>query len=344
MINQQTEHLFGYRGQELLGCPVELLVPPRFRQRHPQQRAEYLLHPEVRPMGTSRELSAVRKDGSEFEAEIRLSPLDTEEGMLIISAIRDISKRKQMEQSLREREIQLLAARGIQQHLLPRTSPDIPDLEIAGGSFPADVVGGDYFDYLKLPDGSTGIVLADVCGHGFPAALLASSTHAFMRTLANYHQELPEILRLVNSMLIDETNEDIFITALLGRLDPTLRSFVYASAGHPSGYLLNGYGDVKEFLTSTGPILAVWQESDFSTRGPYTLESGDMLLLVTDGIIEATTSEGEQFGTEHLLAAARSLQHLAADEIVMGLHEEVCAFVYPAVIHDDVTVVVVKCC
>jgi len=343
LVNQQTEQLFGYSREGLLGRPIEILVPERFRDRHPRDRAAYVAKPDIRPIGTSSELYALRKDGSEFLAEIRLSPLATDEGTLISSAVRDITERKRMEQSLREREAQLLAAKRIQQHLLPQRSPEIPCFEIAGASYPADFVGGDYFDYLQMPDGSTGIVIADVTGHGLPAALLASSTHTLFRSLANHHQEIPDILRLANSMLMDETEADLFVTAILGRLDSKSRSFVYASAGHPPAYLLNKFGDVKACLESTAPLLGVLGESDFPTGGPYVLDPGDVLLLVTDGIIEAMTAEGEYFGTARMLEVVRSKRHLAAGEIVASLYKEVCEFVYPAKATDDVTAVVVRC-
>lgn len=343
LVNRQTEQLFGYSREELLGRPVEILVPERFRELHPQQRADYAANPGIRPIGTSPELHALRKDGSEFLAEIRLSPLETEEGMLISSAIRDITERKRMERSLREREAQLLAARRIQQHLLPQRSPEVPCFEIAGASYPTDFVGGDYFDYLQMPDESTGIVIADVTGHGLPAALLASSTHSLFRSLANHHQEIPEILRLANSMLMDETEDGLFVTALLGSLDSRTRSFVYTSAGHPPAYLLDESGDVKACLQSTALPLAVLADTDFPTGGPYVLEPGDVLLLVTDGILEAMSARGEYFGTERMLEAVRSKRHLAAAEIVAGLYEEVGAFVRPAKAADDITAVVVKC-
>ena len=343
LVNQQTEQLFGYSREELLGRPVETLVPERFRDRHPGKRADYVVNPEIRPIGSSRELHALRKDGSEFLAEIRLSPLDTEEGMLISSAIRDITERKRMEESLREREAQMLAARRIQQHLLPRGSPEIPCFEIAGASYPADYVGGDYFDYLPMPDGSTGIVVADVTGHGLPAALLASSTHTLLRSLAHHHQEIPDILRLANSMLLDETDDDLFVTALLGRLDSQTRSFVYASAGHPPAYLLDRSGDVKACLQSTAPPLAVVSDIDFPTETSCILEPGDLLLLITDGIIEAMSARGEYFGTERMLEVLRSHRNFPAREVVAGLYKEVREFVQPAKATDDITAVIVKC-
>ena len=132
--------------------------------------------------------SGLRKDGSEFPAEIALSPMETEQGLLIYAAVRDLTEQKRAEEVARENLFQLMAAQRIQEHLLPDHPPVLPGFDIAGASYPAEFAAGDLFDFLTMPDHCIGIVVADVAGHGIgPAILMAFDPRLSALARVNLH-------------------------------------------------------------------------------------------------------------------------------------------------------------
>ena len=343
LVNAQTENLFGYRREELIGQSIEILAPERFRMVHRGNRERYSRQPQSRPMGSRSDLPARRKDGSEFLAEISLSPIETEEGVLVASAIRDVTERRRMERSQRENEAQLLAAQRIQECLLPRSPPDLPGFDIAGALYPAEFAAGDYFDYLPMPGDATGIVVGDVSGHGFSSAMLMCLTHAYLHSLAETQDRVEEILARANNILLKEIEQNRFVTLFFGRLDPRSRSLTYASAGHPTGYVLSASGEVRHRLESTAPPLGVLADAAFPGQGPVTLEPGDVVLLVTDGVLEARSPDGtEEFGTRRTLEVAVANRERTAAEIIAAIYRAVCRFSARDPQIDDVTVLVIK--
>jgi phosphoserine phosphatase RsbU/P len=260
----------------------------------------------------------------------------------IAAQLGGVIQRKRAEQELRATEEEFRAAREIQQHLFPKESPELPGFDIAGWSHPASAAGGDYFDYLPMLLNRRGIVVGDVTGHGIGPALLMAETRAYLRVLAMSHEDPGGILTAANRVLADDIGIERFITLLLVCLDPRTRTLHYANAGHPSGYILNAAGDIKTRLVRTGVPLGVKPEADYPAAREVSLDSGDLILLLTDGIDEAVSPKEELFGIERVLAVVRERRTSHAIEVVEALYQAVRQFSERAPQLDDATVVVIR--
>lgn len=254
----------------------------------------------------------------------------------------DITDRKRSEQLMREREGELIAAQRIQQHLLPGSILAVPGYDIAGSLVPAQFAAGDYYDYLMMPDGSLGIVVGDVCGHGFSAALVMASVSAHLRSFVLDHTDIEEALRHVNKFLCRETEEGRFVTLLFVQLELASRRLKYLNLGHPSGYVLGRTGAVKGVLPSGALPLAILPDMDIPSGVPMELEAQDIVLLTTDGFFEARSPAGEPFGQERMMEAVRANRDRRASEIIQSLQQAVFDFTGLDEPQDDLTAVVIK--
>jgi sigma-B regulation protein RsbU (phosphoserine phosphatase) len=254
--------------------------------------------------------------------------------------VEDISERKRVEAVAREQEAHLLAAAAIQARLWPKAPPALPGFDIAGAVHPAEFAAGDYFDYVPLADGSWGLVIADVSGHGLGPGIVMALTYAHMRSLARICRDPAEILRQVNRFLVDET--DPFVTLLFARLVPNTRSLTWINAGHPAGAILDPAGNVKARLEATTIPLAVLPDATFPSPEAVTLESGDIVLLLTDGILEARSVADSGFGMERALEVVTANRGRTASEIVAAIHRAVRDFCRPGKPLDDMTTIVIK--
>ena len=340
--NMRTEAVFGYDREDLVDCPVQALfsagLPDLLESSNPGRAA----NPAVRFIGDEVGLLGRRKNGETFAAELMYGAIDSDEGRLTVATIRDVTERKQARELMRERDAELLAAQKIQQHILPNAAPRLPGLELAGCLRPAAWVAGDYYDYLHLPDGSLGVVLADVCGHGFSAALLAAATSAHLRSFAANHADIGNILQHVNALLCKETEIGRFVTVLFLQIDSQCQSLRYLNLGHPAGYLLNPAGEVKKQLTSGGLPMAIDADRPFPPVRTVRLSPGDVIVLTTDGLLEATSPRKTFFGVRRMLDVVRARRHLPAEGIIAALQEAVYEFTGSTRLEDDLTALIVK--
>jgi serine phosphatase RsbU (regulator of sigma subunit) len=249
-------------------------------------------------------------------------------------------KRFQAEQAVRLSRDKMRVAQLIQQRLFPTAAPALPGFDIAGASYPAEQTSGDYFDFIPLRDKSLAIVLGDVSGHGFGSALLMAETRAYLRALALNHDDVGEMLTLMNRIVSDDTEDDRFITLFLARLDPAARSFVYAAAGHV-GYLLSSSGKTHK-LESTSLPLGLDKDLVVACAPPIAFAPNDILLVISDGFSEAQTRDGAQLGIGCILDLVHANRSKTARELVEVIFKAARDHSQQRTQADDMTVVILK--
>lgn len=235
---------------------------------------------------------------------------------------------------------ELRIAGEIQQRLFPTTASERHGFDIAGACYPANATGGDYFDYLPMSNGCVGIAIGDVSSHGFGPALLMAELHAYLHALALTHDDVGEILTLTNRIVREDTADSHFITAFLGRLDPHDRSFTYAGAGH-EGYILDSNGAI-ETLESTSLPLGIEKNVLIPCGPSISLKPGQIVLLMTDGVIEARCSNGDLFGVARALEIVRANREKTAQEIVDTVYNAILSHSQDTPRTDDIAVIVIK--
>jgi phosphoserine phosphatase RsbU/P len=193
-------------------------------------------------------------------------------------------------------------ARQVQNRLLPQRTPAMQTLDYAGVCIQARSVGGDYYDFLDLGTGRIALVLADVSGKGMPAALLMAGLQATMRTHCTAGlADLATTMRRVNQLLYESTAAQHFVTLFVAEYSDESRRLRYVNCGHNSPILLRPEGVVRR-LPATACVLGAFQEWDCAVE-EISLEVGDVLALFTDGVTEAASQEGDEFGEERLISA-----------------------------------------
>ncbi len=252
--------------------------------------------------------------------------------------------RRAAERALLAQEEELRIAREVQQQLFPAGPPQVPGYDIAGASCPAAETGGDYFDFIPTPKGRMLVVVGDVTGHGLGPALLMAATRAYLRALVLTDQSVEDILSRARQLLIEDLGFDHFITLLFAELDPAEGAWRFINAGHPTGYVLDAEGHIRAEMVSGTPALGIDREGERLVSGRIGLEPGDLVLLLTDGVTEARSAEGEEFSEERALEIVRRERARPAAEIIRILMDEVRRFSVPnSPNQDDMTAVIVKC-
>jgi serine phosphatase RsbU (regulator of sigma subunit)/catechol 2,3-dioxygenase-like lactoylglutathione lyase family enzyme len=255
----------------------------------------------------------------------------------------DAERRAQAARLEAERQAtrELAIAKQVQTRLFPQRQPLIRTLAYAGICQPARTVGGDYYDFLDLGSRRLGLLVADIAGKGIGAALLMANLQAALRSQCATAWEQPErFLRSVNQLLYENTADGDYATLFFAAYDDETRKLRYANCGHPPALLLHG-DDGLERLRSTCTVVGLFEKWD-CVMEERELAPGDAVLLYTDGVTEALNGEGEEFGEERLLEAARQHRGLSLPELLATVADQARRF-SPYEQTDDITLIAAKC-
>jgi serine phosphatase RsbU (regulator of sigma subunit) len=252
------------------------------------------------------------------------------------------------DQTLAKRKIdeELSLARQIQERMLPIVNPDSQTFDIASYVHPCDAVSGDYFDFIAIGADHIGMAIGDICGKGVPAALLSSTVLAAIRSQVEYTTSPEPIIRNLNRLLIRSTAESIFLTIFFGILDTGTNVIKYINAGHPPPILITKGGVIRE-LKSTTPALGILEDK-FEQENSTEFNSGDLLLLYTDGIIECQNPHKKFYGRKRLLKLLHAMfvekkpRKIKLETVVNRIMLDVKKFIGGTKQTDDLTLLAIK--
>ena len=238
---------------------------------------------------------------------------------------------------------ELAIARSIQEGFLPGKLPEIENIDLAGLSVPSMQVGGDYYDVFPIPGGFYGIAIGDVAGKGTAAALLMAALQSALHAIApGMGKNAGETVASLNRVMSERMPDDKFITFFFGVLDPVEKTLSYCCAGHDPPILSEYDGKIKR-LSEGGLVLGIVSDASYVTT-TMKLNSGDRLLLFTDGITESMDSETEtEFGSERLAAFLTGQQTLQPGTVLENLLDRLVSFRGQIAAMDDMTLLMITC-
>jgi sigma-B regulation protein RsbU (phosphoserine phosphatase) len=245
----------------------------------------------------------------------------------------------------KEIEGELKIAREVQRVLLPQEDPVVKGFRVNGTNVPAKIISGDYYDYIDLPDGKLGVVVADVSGKGVAAGLLMAMCRSLLRAFSLANSSPSAALSTVNRYLFPDIHEDMFISMIYGILDPADGSFIFCRAGHEPALIYRKASGEVEISKPKGLALGIDSGNVFervTADERITLDSGDCVLLYTDGVKEALNAGEEEFGLERLSETFRQAARLGAEAVVKQVQKAVKSFTGEGPQMDDVTIVAIE--
>src|SRR5215213_4245853 len=268
---------------------------------------------------------------------------DLEVLMLLASQVAIIIEKVMLHEQLIEKKRlqgQLEVARQVQLELLPPQDPELPGYDISAYNFPTEEVSGDYYDWVRIYDDEIGIVIADVSGKGVPAAILMAFLRSSLRAATHIGYATNISLSKVNYLLWESIERNQFVTAFHAILDASNRTLSYSNAGHNPPLLINAKGETS-FIEYGEQPLGMFPETRYH-QYHLLLEPGDVLVLYTDGVTEASNPDDVEFGRDRLVQAVKDNYERPARELIASLEMAVLEWTANRGANDDVTFFVIK--
>ena len=335
-VNPAFETSTGYSSEEAVGRNPKILKSGLQGPDYYRELWETILRGDAfRGMTVNR-----KKNGDHYHAEQTITPMKSGEGEIthFVSVFKDMTERRK----LQEQEIEMEFAAKVQRELFPAAPPLLPGYDLAGAVFPALATSGDYFDFIRISDDALAIVVADVTGHGVGPALVMAQVRAYLRSLFRATDDLVSIMSTINSFLAADLDDNLFVTMILAKLEPASGKSTYVNSAHPSGYVVDRSGEIVAEMKSVCLPLGLFAELPQCAEHEFVLREGDVAVLVTDGVLESESPDGEEFGAGRLLEVLREHRLDPAREIVERVYAAIRAFAHEEKQMDDVTIVVCK--
>jgi sigma-B regulation protein RsbU (phosphoserine phosphatase) len=334
-VNPAFETMTGYKREEVIGQTPRILKSGEFSQSFYKNLWSTILNGNP----YKGEMINKKKNGEHYWLQNTITPMKDSNGNItnFVSVKKDITEIK----AKKEQEIRLQIAKEIQQRLYT-SNVRMPGYDIAGKNFPANETGGDYFDIILTSDGSLWLTIADVSNHGIGPALIMAGTRAYFRAFVKTSSDPAQMLGMLNNELYSDLDDFQYVTMLVVRLNSIKNEIEYAGAGHVPAYSLNSKGEIGHILKSTGIPLGYRKNELYENSKITDIASGNILVLLTDGIIEAQDKDENEFGYERTLNLIKCHRNETSEDIIGHVYREVCAFTQKSQPEDDNTALICK--
>jgi PAS domain S-box-containing protein len=273
----------------------------------------------------------------------KASPLYDSRGTITgaIETMRDVTELKRTQQSLERSRAELHIAAEIQKSFIPKSIPIVSGFKLAAVTMPAMEVGGDFYDFISLPEDRQGLVIADVAGNGVPAALFMALTRTIVRANAAHKSQIGDVLRETNNMIAADTTKGMFVTLIYGILDGANHTLSFSNAGHLAPLIFKSDDNKCIEQKSTGLALGVIEGLEYEEH-LIQFSPGDIAVFYTDGVTEAVNSKNTMYGINRLSNVVANSCRLTTEEIIDKILKDISDFSGSQEQFDDISLIVIK--